>query len=82
VRASGDRVTGEQFLLLTHDDNLRMQILLMLDNHGAHETGRLINVALNRHTGDHVAEFDLATLIGENWHVIGIPLHEGLTFFN
>ena len=82
MRASWDRVTREQFLLLTHDDNLRMQILLVLDNHGAHETSRFVDVTLDCHTGDHVAEFDLAALIRENRYVVWIPLHEGLTFLN
>ena len=39
-------------------------------------------VALDRHARDHVAEFDLAGLLGENRHVVRIPLHEGLALLH
>src|SRR6266567_615679 len=82
VRPRRNRVTGEHFLLLAHNHNLRMQIFLVFDNDRAHQASRFIDVAFNSDTRDHVAEFNLATLIGENRDIVRIPLHEGLAFFH
>ena len=80
--ASWDGITREHFLLVIHDNDLWMQILLVLNNNGAHQAGRLIDVAFDRDTGDHIAEFDLATLVGENRHIVWIPLNEGFALLN
>src|SRR5947199_767300 len=82
VRARGDGITREHFFLVTHDDNLRMYVFFMLDDYRAHEAGRFIDITLDRYTSDHIAEFDLAALVGENRHVVRIPLHESLAFLN
>src|SRR5437762_1777084 len=82
VRTRRNRVTGEHFLLLAHNHDLRMQIFLVFDNDRAHQAGRFVDVALNGDARNHVAEFNLAAFIGKNRDVIGIPLHEGLALFH
>ena len=59
-----------------------MQIFLVLDDDGAHQAGRFIDIALDRYARDHVAEFDLTALVGKNRHVVRIPLHERLALFD
>ena len=59
-----------------------MQILFVFDNDRAHEASRFIYVTLDRDTGDHVAEFDLAAFVSENRHVVWVPLHEGFAFLD
>ena len=54
----------------------------MLDDHCAHKAGGFIDIALDRDTRDHVAEFDLAAFIGENRDVVRVPLDEGLAFLD
>ena len=76
VRAGRNRVARDDFLLLADNDDLRMQIFLVLDDDRAHQAGRFIDVALDRHACNHVAEFDLAGLVRQNRHVVRIPLHE------
>src|SRR6266404_3766118 len=54
----------------------------MLDNDGAHQAGRFIDVALDGDSCDHVAEFNLAAFISQNWNVVRVPLHEGFTLLH
>ncbi len=82
VRAGRNGVARENFLLLADDHDLRMQIFLVLDDDRAHQAGRLIDVAFDRDARDHVAELDLARFVGQNRHVVGIPLHEGLALLD
>ena len=44
--------------------------------------GRFVDFALHGDARDHVAEFDLAGLLGQNRHVVRIPLHEGLALLD
>ena len=61
VRAGRNRVARERLrLLVAHDDDLRVQIFLVLDDDRAHQAGRFVDFALHRDACDHVAEFDLA----------------------
>ena len=53
-----------------------MQVFLVLDDHGAHEAGCFIDFAFNCHSGNHVAEFDLSAFVGEDRHIVWIPLHK------
>ena len=53
----------------------------MLDDDRAHQASRFINISLNRHASDHVAEFHLASLVRKNWHVVRIPLNKGFALF-
>ncbi len=82
VRARWNRIAGQHFFLVADNDDLRMQIFFVLDDDGAHQAGRFIDIALDRNARDHVAEFDLAALVGQNRHVVRVPLHERLAFFH
>ena len=82
MRTGGNGIVRQHFFLVAHDDDLRMQILLVLDNHRAHEAGCFIDITLDRHARDHIAEFNFAALIGQNRHVVRVPLHEGFALFN
>ena len=44
--------------------------------------GRFVDFLLHRDAFDHVVEFNLAGLLGENRHVVRIPLHEGLALLD
>src|SRR4030095_5810290 len=55
-----DRIASENLLLLANNDDLRMQVLLVLDDDGSHDAGGLIDFLANRHTLNHIAEFDPA----------------------
>src|SRR5438552_9002506 len=59
-----------------------MQIFFVFDDDGAHQAGRFIDISLDRDTRDHVAEFNLAALVGQNRDVVWVPLHERLAFFH
>ncbi len=83
VRAGRNRVAREHLVgLVVHDDDLRVQIFLVLDDHGAHHAGRFVHFAFDRDAGDHVAEFHLAGLFREDRHVVRIPLHERLALLH
>ena len=79
---AGIGITREHFVLVVHDDDLRVQIFLVLDDDRAHQAGRFVDVAFHRDARDHVAEFDLAGFVGENRDVVGIPLHEGFALLD
>ena len=82
MRAGRNGIAREHFLLVAHDDHLRMQIFFVLDNYRAHETSCFIDIALDGDARDHVAELDLAALVSKNRHVVWVPLHERLAFFH
>src|SRR5690606_4779148 len=77
VGAGGDGVAGQDFLAFATNDDLRVQILLVFDDHGAHDTGRLVHFLADGDTGNHVAELDAARFFGDDGNVIRIPLDEG-----
>ncbi len=54
----------------------------MLDDDGAHDAGGLIDLFLDGDALDHVAEFDLAGLLGEDRDVVRIPFHEVLALLD
>src|SRR5581483_8810051 len=80
--AGRDGIAGQHFLFVVHNDDLRMQIFLMLDDHCAHQPGRFVHLAFDGDSGNHVAEFDLAAVFGENGDVVRIPLDEGFAFLD
>ena len=82
MRSRWNRVAREHFLFLPDHDDLRMQIFLVLYDDGAHEAGGFVDVALDGHARDHVAELDLTGLVGQNRNVVRIPLHERLAFLH
>jgi hypothetical protein len=53
-----------------------MEILLVLDDDHGLLAGGFIGFLLHRHTLDDVMEPDPAGLLGEDRHIVGIPLHE------
>src|SRR5262245_32744135 len=59
-----------------------MEVLLVLDHDSAHDAGGLIDFLANRHTLDHVPEFDPARLFSDDRDVIRIPLDEGFTLLD
>jgi hypothetical protein len=82
VRAGGNRVAGERLALARRDDDLRMQILLVLDDDHGLLAGGFVDLLLHRHALDDVVELHRARLLGENRHVVRIPLHEGLALLH
>ena len=82
VRAGRDRVAGDDCVLLAEQDDLRMQVFLVLDDHRAHDARRLVDLALHGDARDHVAEVHLARLLREDRHVVRIPLREGLALLD
>ena len=82
VRAGRDRIVRQHFLFLGHDDDLRMQIFLVLDNDRSHQAGGFIDIALDRDSRDHIAKFNLAGFISQNRHVVRIPLHESFSLLH
>ena len=77
MSAGGNRIAGEDFLLFADDDDLRMQVLLVLDDNRSHDAGRFVDFLADRHALDHVAELDPSRLFRDDRHVVGIPLDEG-----
>ena len=80
--ARGDRIAGEDFPLFANDDDLRMEILLVLNDHRSHDAGRFVDLLADRHALDHVAELDASRLLSDNGHVVGIPLYECFPLLN
>ncbi len=68
--------------LLVDDDNLRVQVFLVLDDDRALHAGLGIELLLDGHARDHVAELHLARLLGENRDIVRIPLHEGFALLD
>ncbi len=59
-----------------------MQVFLVLDDDGAHDAGGFVHLFLDGDALDHVAEFDLAGLLGKNRHVVRVPFHEILALLD
>ncbi len=62
----------------SRDVDLRVQVLLVLDDDGAHDARGFVDLALHGDARDHVAEFDLAGLLGEDRDVVRVPFREVL----
>jgi len=82
VRAGRNRIVGDHFAMFIRNDDLRVQIFLMFDDDHGFLLGRLVHFLFHRHAFDDVVEFNLTGLLGENGHVIRIPLHEGFAFLD
>jgi hypothetical protein len=77
VRTGRDGVVAQHLLgagIL--DDDLRVQVFLVLQHHGAFQPGGLVDFLLHGHAVDEVVELDHARLLGQNRHVVGVPLDE------
>ena len=70
------------FALVVADDDLRVQIFLVFDDDHGFLAGGLVHFLLHRDAFDDVVELHLAGLLGENRHVVRIPLHEGLALLD
>ena len=82
MRSSGNRVAGEKVFGLIDNDDLRVQILFVLNDDIATNAGGFVDFLTNGHTRDHITELNATGLFGDNWNVVRIPLHECDTFFN
>ena len=82
VRTGGNRIAGEHILRLVHNDDLRVQVFLVLDDDIAANAGGFVNFLTDGNARDHVAELDATGLLGDNGNIVGIPLNEGLTFLH
>src|SRR6266849_6160794 len=77
VGAGGDGIIGGRLALVGGDDDLGVQILLVLDDDHGFLGGGFIDFLLHGHAFNDVVEPDLAGFLGEDWHVVGVPLDEG-----
>ena len=82
VRTGRNRVTGENVFGLVDNENLRVQILFVLDDHVSADTSRFVNLLSDRDTRNHVAEFDTTGFLGDDWNVVWVPLNYGLTLLD
>jgi hypothetical protein len=78
LRARRDGVSGDWLAVIVADFDLRVEVFLVLDDHGRDAAGGFVELALHGHTRDHVLEVERAGLLGEDRDVIGIPLGDGL----
>ena len=77
MRAGRDRVIGGGLAGVVEDDDLRVQILFVLDNDHGLLTGGFVGLLLHGDALDDVDELHLAGFLGEDRDVVGVPLHEG-----
>src|SRR5208283_927531 len=82
VRAGGNRIIRHDLAGVVTDGDLRMQILLVLDDDHGFLAGGFVGFLLHRHAFDDVVELHLAGLFGKNRHVVRIPLHKGLALLH
>src|ERR1039458_5411608 len=82
MRAGRNWIVRHNFAVVVADGDLRMQILLVLDDDHGFLAGGFVHFLLHRHAFDDVVELHLAGLFRENRHVVGIPLHKGLALFD
>ena len=83
MSSSRNRVTGENlFGLVVDNDDLWVEIFLVFDDDRSLEASSVIDFGFHRDAWNHVAEFNFASLLGENWHIVRIPLDEGFAFFD
>ncbi len=73
---------ADRLAVVVEDDDLRMQIFLVLDDDHGFLAGGLVHFLLHRDAFDDVVELHLAGFLGENRHVVRIPLHEGLALLD
>ena len=76
MRPGRDRIVRDRFTLAVGHDDLRMQIFLVVDDHQRQLAGGFVHLLLDGHTLDDVVEFDRTRFLGDNRHVIRIPLDE------
>src|SRR6266540_3742151 len=82
VGARGNRIAGNRLAAVVEHDNLRVQVLFVLDDDDGLLAGVLIDFLLHRDTRDDVHELHLAGFLGKNRHVVRVPLHERVAFLD
>src|SRR5208282_3111384 len=82
VRSGRNGIIGHDLAGVVADGDLRVQILLVLDDNHGFLAGGFVRLLLHRHAFDDVVELHLAGLFGKNRHVVRVPLHEGLALFD
>src|SRR5580704_13488526 len=82
VCSGWNRVARNDLVFFIHDDNLRMQVLLVLDHDSAHHPSRFVNFPLHGYAGDHIPEFHFTGPFRQDRHVVRIPLNEGVTLLH
>ena len=76
VRAGGDGIVRDRVAFLILNDDLRVQVFLVLnDDHRILARGG-IDLLFHRDTFNDVVEPDGANLLGQDGHVVRIPLHK------
>src|SRR6478609_4760135 len=78
LRARRDGVSGDRLAVIVANFDLRIEVFLVLDDHGRDAAGGFVEFALHGHTRDHVLEVERAGLLGENRDVVRIPLGDRL----
>src|SRR6478736_8772630 len=77
-----DGVSGDRLAVIVANFDLRVEVFLVLDDHGRDAAGGFVEFALHGHTRDHVLEVERAGLLGENRDVVRIPLGDRLALGN
>ena len=70
------------FASVVDDFDLRVEVFLVLDHDGGDTTGGLVELALDGHAWDHIAEADTTGLFGKNRNVVRVPHGEDFALFD
>jgi len=77
-----NQIISDRLAPVIANNDLRVQILLVLDNHHGLLAGGFVRFLLHCDPLDDVMEFDAAGFLRKNRHVVGIPLDEGLALLD
>ena len=78
----GDWVIRHHLALAINYRDLRMQVLLVIDNHHGILPGGQIHLLLHGHALNDIVETNFAGLLGQNRHIVGIPLNKCLALLH
>ena len=83
VRPSRHWITCQYFFrFYIRNNNLRMKILFMFNDHHLHLIGSFILLLLHSNTWNHVTEFNFTCLLSDNGNIVRIPCSNLITFGN
>src|SRR6185503_15311321 len=82
VRARGDRVAGDRLVAVVEHLDLRVEVFLVLDDENGLLAGVLVDLQLHGNAIDDVVEPGFAGFLGENGHVVRVPLDQRFAFFD
>src|SRR5690606_18207154 len=80
--ADGNRVGGQGLAGGVAHLDLRVEVFLVLDDHGRDAAGGFVELVFHGDAADHVLDREGAALFGEHGHVVGIPLGEHTALFD